>query len=425
MKKVFCCLVILLFLVFFTGCFNSDKTLENEKINKHEFQDILEQIDINNYIPLDEYYIYGKHFNLKFKKNSIADFNEVKVVLKNDEQEFTFNLYEDEGYYKTSEYLNMGINLEKVPVGNYIILIKTIKDDVKTYYNLVNNTSYSDLDYYTMTKNGKNNHITMKFLSYNNSYYFRLNCVEEKLPEDVYDVVLDPGHGGNDSGAVNGKYKESTINLEYGLMLKEALEDIGLKVKMTREENINPGFYGKNTRTGIPYEAHAKLMLSLHLNSTNTYIKTPGIEVYTAYGDDYTFASTIAKNIITETKTDYSNNPLNRVSDGVYMRVYSKDDINTSHKKAKKGNYEPYDIDSTTTYYYFIRETGGYMTKGFNDGRNPDYDENIYRKNNIGVEAYLVELGYISSGSNLKTILNNKESYVRALKNSILEYINN
>ena len=35
------------------------------------------------------------------------------------------------------------------------------------------------------------------------------------LKEDVYDIVLDPGHGGNDPGAVKGKAHEADYNLKY------------------------------------------------------------------------------------------------------------------------------------------------------------------------------------------------------------------
>ena len=34
--------------------------------------------------------------------------------------------------------------------------------------------------------------------------------------EYLYDVVIDPGHGGVDTGAGNGKYHESKFNLDFG-----------------------------------------------------------------------------------------------------------------------------------------------------------------------------------------------------------------
>ena len=65
------------------------------------------------------------------------------------------------------------------------------------------------------------------------------------------------------------------------------------------------------------------------------------------------------------------------------------------------------------------------MTKAFSDGRNPKLGENIYRNYNQGVEAYLCELAYISNNNDLKSIINNKEDYIKALKESIISYVNN
>ena len=106
------------------------------------------------------------------------------------------------------------------------------------------------------------------------------------------------------------------------------------------------------------------------------------------------------------------------------MRVYSKNDIEKQKKDALKGGFEPYEIDDNTTYYYFIRETGGIMTKAFSDGRNPKKKANPYLKYNQGVENYLCELGYISQKDDLSLILNKKDRFVKALKTSVLSYVN-
>ena len=43
-----------------------------------------------------------------------------------------------------------------------------------------------------------------------------------------------------------------------------------------------------------------------------------------------TFAKTIADNIVKETSSDYSINPLHRVSNGVYTRIYSQENIKST-----------------------------------------------------------------------------------------------
>jgi hypothetical protein len=104
------------------------------------------------------------------------------------------------------------------------------------------------------------------------------------------------------------------------------------------------------------------------------------------------------------------------------MRVYSKDNIASLIKEAKRDGYEPYNFTDHETYYYFVCETGGIMTHAFTDGRNPKYKANPYRNNNQGTEAYLCELGYISQNDDLQNIINKKDGYIKALKESVLTY---
>ncbi len=51
-------------------------------------------------------------------------------------------------------------------------------------------------------------------------------------------VVVDPGHGGRFSGAVNGTYLEKNFNLAIGLQLAALLERAGVQVVMTRTTDV-------------------------------------------------------------------------------------------------------------------------------------------------------------------------------------------
>lgn len=410
-------LIILVAFFLLTGC----NLLKKEEVVKHQYEDLLKEITIGNTTGITEYTIYGKHFNLKGDLNNISNSN-LQLVLKSEEQELVYDLFIENDTFKTNQYINRGILLENIPIGNYLVLLKQVLDEEVTYYNLINQTTYSDLEYYTMTRNNKNNKITIKYDTFNDYNYLCLEVKEQSLPNNIYDIVIDPGHGGTDSGAINGKYQEGDINLEYALMLKEALEDVGLKVKLTRKSDETLKHYGIGSRTGIPYETKAKLMLSLHLNSGKK--NANGVEVYIASGDDVYLASSIANNIVNIANTKYSNNGSSRITKGVYSRVYEDSDIESAYESALEDGYIPYEIQSDTTYYYFIRETGGIITKAFSDGRNPNFDANIYYNSNYGTEAYLIELGYISNNDNLLNLLNKKEEYVKAIKESVVFYLN-
>ena len=416
MKKFFFLVVLIALVIIFIDPIKEKLGLM-KKEDKFIYQDILENTSDEN-IQISSFTIYGKHLNMK--GNLPNEEGTYTIVLKNNDVEQTINTNVSNKSFDLGEYINFGLNLENLQAGEYIILLKNTEKD--TYYNLSNTTKYHENDYYTMTRERKNNHITFPELSFNDKKYWMIKVVEEKLPDNVYDVVIDPGHGGIDTGASNGRYHESKYTLEYGKALYEALTEEGLKVKLTRDTDIKIDHYGEGSRTGIPYEVKAKLMLSIHLNSSASS-KQKGVEVYKAYNDNNDFAQVIAQNIVNEVPTVYSNNSMNKVMDGVYMRVYDNNDKKDLIKTAKNGGFTPYEIDDTTTYYYFIRETGGIMTKAFSDGRNPKYKANPYRNYNQAVEAYLCELAYISQKDDLNLILNKKDDFIRALKNSVLNYV--
>ena len=65
---------------------------------------------------------------------------------------------------------------------------------------------------------------------------------EENLPEEVYDIVIDAGHGGKDVGEKSGTFTEAGITLEYANLLKQSLEEKGYKVKLTIAFLFIPSF---------------------------------------------------------------------------------------------------------------------------------------------------------------------------------------
>ncbi|HBP63440.1 MAG TPA: N-acetylmuramoyl-L-alanine amidase [Desulfosporosinus sp.] len=95
-------------------------------------------------------------------------------------------------------------------------------------------------------------------------------------------VMLDPGHGGYDPGAItNQGVYEKSINLQIAQKVKEMLGPSGIGVFLTREEDIDyvpDGVKGRtirkqidlNRRIDMAKEANADLFVSLHVNATAT-----------------------------------------------------------------------------------------------------------------------------------------------------------
>lgn len=91
-------------------------------------------------------------------------------------------------------------------------------------------------------------------------------------------IVVDPGHGGHDPGAVgpNG-IQEKDVVLAVGLKLKDLIkEGLGLDVVMTRSSDV---FIPLEERTAIANKVNADLFLSVHANAA-TNRSAAGIETY-------------------------------------------------------------------------------------------------------------------------------------------------
>jgi len=101
-------------------------------------------------------------------------------------------------------------------------------------------------------------------------------------------IVLDPGHGGNDPGAVSGSLREKDLTLKISQYTKAELEKYnGVIVKMTRTTDT---YLGLSERTAIAKNYGADLFISQHLNSAAS--SANGAEVFVSLNSNYNASST-------------------------------------------------------------------------------------------------------------------------------------
>lgn len=398
---------------------------------------ILKNASKEEYAYLDLYTIYGNHMNVNGHLRStrvtedVTFLKSLDLVIKSKDEELkyplNYDVKEDKIYFKLSENINQGVDLEKIPEGEYYVLIRAYGEEEETFkdYSIHNLSEYKDNEYYTLTKNDENRKVKLIFETLDfKKYYmnvFKITSNLTRLPQDVYDIVIDVGHGGRDPGAMSRGNEEADYTLQYSLLLKRELELAGFKVKLCREKDEYVPEYGEGGRAIIPYETKAKLCLSIHLNSSNYDDTEGGVEVYCPNHADLTFGKSIADNIVKFTNGFYSINSYARVMDGVYVRTYTEDEIEEAKEYAEELNYTFYETLTTDTPYLFmIREVGGIMTKAYIDGRNLTKKSNEYRNSNIAAESYLLELGFINSTKDIVRLTENKEAYVQAIVTSIL-----
>jgi len=91
-------------------------------------------------------------------------------------------------------------------------------------------------------------------------------------------IVIDPGHGGKDPGAINGKNTEKSINLNVALKTGQLIEKNCKKVKViyTRKTDV---FIELNRRGEIANKSGADLFISIHTNSAKSS-SARGAETY-------------------------------------------------------------------------------------------------------------------------------------------------
>ena len=93
-------------------------------------------------------------------------------------------------------------------------------------------------------------------------------------------IVIDPGHGGTDPGAVNGSLKEKTAVLGVAKKLGEILKSRGYKVYFTRSTDV---FINLRSRTKFANDKMADLFVSIHANAAPNAAKAKsmhGIETF-------------------------------------------------------------------------------------------------------------------------------------------------
>lgn len=106
----------------------------------------------------------------------------------------------------------------------------------------------------------------------------RPNKIKDVKPFDT--VVIDPGHGGRDSGGVSRYGREATYNLNVGRLLRDRLRKYGFKVVMTRDSDV---FLSLSQRVAIANKYKNAVFISIHFNSAGSSGSSSarGIETFT------------------------------------------------------------------------------------------------------------------------------------------------
>lgn len=121
-------------------------------------------------------------------------------------------------------------------------------------------------------------------------------------------IVLDPGHGGSNPGAVSNNTRESDNNLAVSQKLRSLLTQAGAKVIMTRDRDRTVASEGSSlgqelqARVAIAEKNFADIFVSIHSNS-NPDPQIAGTMTFFPSGKSNLLAQEVQTQIIRQTKS--------------------------------------------------------------------------------------------------------------------------
>jgi N-acetylmuramoyl-L-alanine amidase len=95
--------------------------------------------------------------------------------------------------------------------------------------------------------------------------------------QPVETVVLDPGHGGHDRGAISILGMEKNFALDVCMRAKKLLEEKGLKVVLTRSSDV---FIPLDSRPKMANRLSKAILVSVHFNNSLANRSASGFEIF-------------------------------------------------------------------------------------------------------------------------------------------------
>ena len=226
-----------------------------------------------------------------------------------------------------------------------------------------------------------------------------------ELPEGWYDVIVDAGHGGRDTGAEGGGYTEAELNLESAQKLAALLRGYGLTVTLTRDGPEVPGGaaaeddpYADGARVDLIYASHAPYLLSCHLNASAEGA-AEGFQIYCSVASSPDWAEAVA-DALREAGAIENNGGKGLLAHGVYQR-------------GSQYSLEPRD------YYFILRETGG---NALSPEKYLARHRDKRRTLSTGAQGLLLEFAFMDNEADLRLWLDQRERWLSATAAACAEY---
>ncbi|HVK62052.1 MAG TPA: N-acetylmuramoyl-L-alanine amidase [Bdellovibrionales bacterium] len=203
-------------------------------------------------------------------------------------------------------------------------------------------------------------------------------------PAHALHVLIDPGHGGIDRGAVRGNLRESEIALKVALQLAELLRaNKDFQVSLTREKDETVSL---DRRTQIAKQIKADILVSIHLNSSTDK---------RAHGKEFYFQNQLPADEDSMFLASQENEEVahNDIADKKSDKLSAETDIRLIIDDLKRGER----IRSSGEFSKILYETWKKSGYGHDTGSRAIRQAPFRVVSFVEVPSVLVELGFLSS----------------------------
>ncbi len=213
-----------------------------------------------------------------------------------------------------------------------------------------------------------------------------------KSPRSIGYIVIDPGHGGKDPGAIANGVMEKDVALGISLKLEKFLKDMGFNVVMTRRSDR---FVSLRKRAEIAKKYDAFIFVSIHANYSRNK---------QAYGPETYFLSPARTN--EERAVEMLENKVLEYEeeDGSIANMIVSDMLQNKF------------LEESQKLAFFVHK---HLTRYSKDRKVRQAGFYVLRK--IYAPSILVEVGYLTNRKEARRLMD--ESYQRKLAKAIAEGI--
>ena len=208
-------------------------------------------------------------------------------------------------------------------------------------------------------------------------------------------IVIDPGHGGKDPGAISGRLYEKDVVFRLAKKIEKLSKNYeGIEVKLTRNKDI---FLPLEERAAIANAMNGDLFISLHANAFKD-INVGGMEIYHLDNTRDEYTSKLAR---VENKLSKNVTLLDTILVDMTMSYYVGDSLDYAAGigKGLKKDLKKY----------------GVKIRGYNKGAL------FYVLVGARMPSLLFEIGYITNKTEKE--LFQKDEYLEAIAKSLLDSI--